>query len=315
MRVFKSIENFEIKNPVVTIGMFDGVHKGHKEIIDTLKKSAKQLNGETVLLSFWPHPRMIFEGNKSVRLLSTMDEKVALLENAGIDNFVIIPFSREFANISYKHFVKEILVKQIKTNSVIIGYNHHFGKNREGNFEKLIYLGKKYGFNVEKLEEQMVENERVSSSVVRDALNQGKIETANKYLGYKYSFTGFVVKGNQNGIKLGYPTANIYMREPYKLIPGTGVYAVYATIDNKTYPGMMNIGFRPTIIEDNKQKSIEVHLFDFNDNLYGKEITVKLEQKTRDEQKFDSINQLKSQLKIDENMIRQIFSTNSKLNY
>lgn len=305
MKVHKKIERLNIKNAVVTIGMFDGVHRGHKEIIQTLKKAAQKVNGETVLLSFWPHPRMIFEGDENIRLLSTMEEKVKLLEEAGIDHLVIIPFNRDFANITYKKFVRNYLVDMLNSKVVIIGYDHQFGKNREGNFDKLTELGKQYGFSVQKLDAQMVANENVSSSVARKALAKGDIELANDYLGYNYSFTGFVVEGKKNGRKIGYPTANIYMREPYKLIPGIGVYAVRVIIDEKLVPGMMNVGYRPTIIEDNKQKSIEVHIFDMKGDYYGKELTVYVKKKIREEEKFSSVDALVEQLKEDESVIRQ----------
>lgn len=305
LKVYKHIEGLKANNPVVTIGMFDGVHKGHKEIISNLNAAAKQINGESVLLSFWPHPRTIFDDNSSLRLLSTMDEKVKLLEESGIDHFAIIPFNREFANIPYKIFVKEYLVKKLKTKKLIIGYDHQFGKNREGNFEKLVELSSLYNFKVEKLDPQMVENEKVSSSIIRKSLQSGDVMLANQYLGYAYAFTGFVVEGQKKGRKIGFPTANLFLREPYKLIPGTGVYAVSINLEGETLQGMMNIGYRPTIIEDNKQKTIEVHIFDIDKHMYGKEMTITLKNKIRDEKKFSSLEELIKQIKQDETEIRQ----------
>ena len=288
--------------------MFDGVHNGHKMIFSSLKDYAKKINGESIVLSFWPHPRMIFEGNASVRLLTTMDEKLNLLEKEEIDHFVLIPFNREFANISYKSFVKEILYKKLKINTIIIGFDHQFGKNREGDFNKLTELSKVYRFNVQKLDAQIIENEKVSSSIIRNSLNEGNIEMANKYLGYIYNFSGYVVEGKKNGRAIGYPTANLFIKEPYKLIPGSGVYAVTAIMEDKNFKGMMNIGYRPTIVEDNKQKSIEVHLFDINKDLYGKNITINVLKKVRNEEKFSSVETLKSQIKEDEVYIRKFLS-------
>lgn len=308
MIIHKSINNLNIKKPVVTIGMFDGVHNGHKMIFSSLKDYAKKINGESIVLSFWPHPRMIFEGNASVRLLTTMDEKLNLLEKEEIDHFVLIPFNREFANISYKSFVKEILYKKLKINTIIIGFDHQFGKNREGDFNKLTELSKVYRFNVQKLDAQIIENEKVSSSIIRNSLNEGNIEMANKYLGYIYNFSGYVVEGKKNGRAIGYPTANLFIKEPYKLIPGSGVYAVTAIMEDKNFKGMMNIGYRPTIVEDNKQKSIEVHLFDINKDLYGKNITINVLKKVRNEEKFSSVETLKSQIKEDEVYIRKFLS-------
>ena len=308
MKLHKNIENLNLKNPLATIGMFDGVHKGHMEIIKTLKKTAREIGGESVVITFWPHPRMIFEGNNSVRLLTTMDEKASLMEKSDIDHLVIIPFNREFANLSYKKFVKNILVDKIKIKTIIVGYDHQFGKNREGNFEKLLELAKQYTFHVNKLDAQIVENEKVSSSLIREALQQGNIENANGFLGYAYHFTGYVVEGKKKGRSIGYPTANLILHEAYKLIPGKGVYAVKVKSGNNNYNGMMNIGYRPTIVEDNKQKTIEVHIFDYNKDLYGKELTVILDKKIRDEKKFDSIDELIQQLKKDEAEVRQYFS-------
>jgi riboflavin kinase / FMN adenylyltransferase len=306
LKVYKSIEGLNIKNPVATIGMFDGVHLGHREIIKSLIELARQNNGESVLLSFWPHPRMIFQGNNNLRLLTTIDEKAVLLEQSGIDHFVIVPFNRDFANISYKSFVKEYLVKKLKIKTIIMGYNHQFGKNREGNFEKLVELGRQFDFIVNKLDPQIVDNEKVSSSLIRNALQDGNIKLANRLLGYEYNFTGFVVEGNKNGRSIGFPTANLYIREPYKLIPGMGVYAVTVKMGPQLFKGMMNIGFRPTIAEDNKQKTVEVHLFDTEMDLYGKELTIFVRQKTRDEKQFQSLQSLKKQLSNDKAIIKQI---------
>jgi len=308
LKVYKSIEGLNFKNPVVTVGMFDGVHNGHIQVIKKLNEFALFNNGESVLVSFWPHPQMIFESNNSIRLLSTMDEKVKLLEKSGIDHFIILSFNREFANISYKSFVKEILVKKIKVKTLVVGYDHHFGKNREGNFDKLSELSEKYNFKVEKLDAQIIKKEKVSSSIIRSSIETGNIELANDYLGYIYDFSGFVVEGKRKGKSMGYPTANLFIRESYKLIPGTGVYAVKVKMDGLAYQGMMNIGFRPTIIEDNKQKTIEVHILDIDKDLYGKELTIKVLKKIRDEKKFNSINELKSQLDKDEKYIRQFLT-------
>ena len=308
MRVYKNTDVVSINKPVATIGMFDGVHQGHKEILSLLKKKADEINGETVVISFWPHPRMIFEGNNSLRLLTTMDEKVYLLNKEQIKHFVILPFNRDFANIPYQEFVSDILVNKLKIHTLIVGYNHQFGKNREGNFDRLKDLSKKFNFNVQKLDPHLVNQEKVSSSIIRESLEIGNIDQANDYLGYDFNFTGFVVEGKRKGRGIGFPTANLFIREPYKLIPGTGVYAVKVKLAGEIYQGMMNIGYRPTIVEDNKQKSIEVNIFNINKDLYGKELTIFVLEKTRDEIKFGTIQELITQLHKDEEIIKKILN-------
>ncbi len=299
--IFNSLEIthsiFEFKTSqktIVTIGTFDGVHIGHQKIIKKLVEEAQTSGKKSVLLTFFPHPRMVLQKDTSIKLINTIDERAECLEKLGLDYLIIHPFNKEFSRLTALDFVRDVLVNQLNTSKLIIGYDHHFGKNREGNIEQLTEYSYMYDFTVEEIPAQDIDEVSVSSTKVRKALLGGELKTANKYLGYNFSITGKVVNGKQLGGKIGFPTANIDVFEEYKLIPKTGVYVIKSVIDENTIFGMMNIGNRPTV--DGDHQTIEVHFFDFNQDLYSKELTIELLYFLRDEQKFDSINDLTNQL-------------------
>lgn len=298
MKIFNSIFDFKpTQKTIVTIGTFDGVHIGHQKIIKELIEEARSSNKKSVLLTFFPHPRMVLQKDTSIKLINTIDERAKHLNNLGLDYLIIHPFSKEFSRLTALDFVRNILVNQLNTSKLIIGYDHHFGKNREGNIEQLTEYSHLYDFTVEEIPAQDIDDVSVSSTKIRKKLADGKLKTANNYLGYNFSLTGKVVKGKQLGSKIGFPTANINIKEDYKLTPKTGAYIVKSIIDNTNVFGMMNIGNRPTVNGINE--TIEVHFFDFNVDLYNQNITIELLYFLRDEQKFDSINDLITQLKKD----------------
>ncbi|WP_445748238.1 bifunctional riboflavin kinase/FAD synthetase [Polaribacter sp.] len=282
----------------VTIGTFDGVHFGHQKIVEKLVFEAKRAQKKSVVLTFFPHPRMVLQKDASVKLINTIDERADLLEKTGLDYLIIHPFSVEFSRMTALEFVRDILVNQLNISKLIIGYDHHFGKNREGNITQLSEYSYVYNFDVEEIPAQDIDEVSVSSTKIRRALESGNLHTANHYLGYPFMLNGTVVNGKKLGGKIGYPTANIAIDEPYKLIPKTGVYVVKSIINECVVFGMMNIGNRPTV--DGNYQTIEVHFFDFNEDLYGKKLRIDLLYFLRDEQKFDSISLLVNQLKIDE---------------
>jgi len=308
MKVYRSIEELpKIKNAIVTQGTFDGVHTAHKVIINRLKELAYINNGETVVITFDPHPRLVlFPNDYSLKLLHTLEEKIEALDKAGIDHLVIIPFTKEFSRLSSVQFIKDIIVNQIGTKILVIGYNHRFGKNREGSFEHLKKYSPLYGFEVVEISEQEVDEVAVSSTRIRKSLEAGDIKTANKYLGRNYEIQGSVLHGKKLGRTIGFPTANIYVSDKNKLIPDDGVYAVFVFVNNKKYSGMLNSGYRPTV--NGKDHSIEVHLFDFNDDIYNHFITIKYVDKIREEIKFDSLDSLKNQLEKDKLRASQILA-------
>lgn len=300
MKVHYSLDNFTAKNPVVTIGTFDGLHKGHRLVIEQLKKLATEVNGESVIFTFYPHPRIITSPHETnLRLLTTKDEKIKLLGNLNIDHLIIYPFDKAFSELSYSDFVKKVLVDQIKINHLVVGYDHRFGKNREGSYEYLISLAEKYNFNVEKTAALSIEEENISSTKIRKELEAGNITKANEYLGYHFMLQGKVIDGKKMGRKIGFPTANIEAFDKNKIIPGYGVYSVFVDIDDKRYGGMLNIGSRPTFNNNADNRSIEVNIFDFSGDIYGKELTLIFVSKIRDEHKFDGIDALIRQLKKD----------------
>jgi len=292
----------------VTIGTFDGVHFGHQKIIEKLVLEAKKEGKKSVVLTFFPHPRMVLQKEASIELINTIEERAKLLEKTGLDYSIIHPFSKEFSRTTALEFVRDFLVNQLNISKLIIGYDHHFGKNREGNIKQLTEYSQLYDFIVEEIPAQDIDDVSVSSTKIRRALHAGNLKTANNYLGYNFMINGVVVNGKQLGGKIGYPTANIDVKESYKLIPKTGVYVVKSEIDNETIYGMMNIGNRPTV--DGKHQTIEVHFFDFNRDLYHQSLTVELIYFLRDEHKFDSIDSLIHQLKIDENTARNYIKNN-----
>ncbi|WP_417362999.1 bifunctional riboflavin kinase/FAD synthetase [Galbibacter sp.] len=282
---------------VVTIGTFDGVHVGHRKIIDKLVTNGKANKLRSTILTFFPHPRMVLQQATDLKLLNTLDEKIAILEKSGLDQLIIHPFTKEFSRMSAEQFVKEVLVEHINAKKVIIGYDHRFGRNRTATIDDLVNFGEKYDFEVEQITAEEVDEVSVSSTKIRKALKEGDIETANAFLGYSYMLSGVVARGRGIGRDLGFATANIHIEEQYKLIPKEGVYVVRTFYRGKLVYGMMNIGFNPTV--QGRERTIEVHLFDFNENLYGEAIRVELLERLRDEQKFDSIEKLKLQLEKD----------------
>ena len=298
MKVFHSSSDFKSnKKTIVTIGTFDGVHIGHKKIIDKIVNQCKTDDLESVILTFFPHPRMILNENSDIKMLNSIDEKCELLANNGIQNLVIQKFDKQFSELSAEDFVAEVLVNNLNIQKIIIGHDHRFGKNRSANIDDLIVFGEKYNFEVEQISAKEIDEVAVSSTKIRNALLDGKITLANQYLGYNYSLSGKVVKGKQLGRTIGFPTANIEIAENYKLIPKNGVYVVESFIDNKIVFGIMNIGVKPTF--ENEQLSIEVYFLDFNADLYNGEITVSILEFIRNEQKFDSIDLLKNQIEKD----------------
>ena len=298
MKVFNSIQSFKCdKKTIATIGTFDGVHIGHRKILDKLVKAATGSNYESLLLTFFPHPRMIVQPEADIKLLNTIDEKRELLEQIGLDNLIIHPFDHDFSNLEAEEFVKTVLVDRFNIQKIIIGYDHRFGKNRSANIDDLIRFGKIFNFEVEQIEVKELDDVSISSTKIRKALEEGNIKLANNYLGYNYSIGGKVIFGKQLGRTIGYPTANISIAEPYKLIPKIGVYAVTSIIKGEKYFGMMNIGFNPTV--DGKAMTIEMNLFDFDQDIYDEFIQIEIHQRIRDEQKFGSLKELQNQLQKD----------------
>ncbi|GAA4800985.1 bifunctional riboflavin kinase/FAD synthetase [Litoribaculum gwangyangense] len=295
MSKIKNIETYKSSEPtVVTIGTFDGVHIGHQKIIKRLINSGK-LNGlKSVILTFFPHPRMVLQKDSNIKLINTIDERYAILDALGLDNLLIKKFTKEFSRLSAEDFVKYILVEKLNAKKVIIGYDHRFGRNRNADINDLKLFGETYGFDVEEISAQDIDEVAVSSTKIRKALNEGDIEKANSFLGYHFMLSGTVVKGRGLGKQLQYPTANILIEEAYKLIPKQGVYIVKSNINNTVFYGMMNIGINPTV--DGNKQSIEVHFFDFDKDIYGTKIQIDILQRIRDEEKFESIEGLKTQL-------------------
>lgn len=309
MKIFNSIQEFSsTTKTIVTLGTFDGVHKGHKSILDKLIKSSKSTGCESVVLTFFPHPRMVLQQNTDLKLLNTIDEKAVLLENEGIDNLIIHPFDHAFSRLTAEEFVKDILVDKLNIYKIIIGHDHRFGRNRTATIDDLIRFGQEYGFEVEKISALEINEVSVSSTKIRNALIEGNIETANDFLGYPYFINGTVVQGKQLGRTINFPTANIEVNESYKLIPANGVYVVSSVIDGKTVQGMMNIGTRPTV--NGVGTTIEVHYHDFNSDLYNTKLKVSIYHRLRDEVKFESFDALKQQLEKDKQQSLDYFKNN-----
>lgn len=309
MKIYRDLENFKAINPVLTIGTFDGVHLGHRKIINALCDRAKAMKGESVIFTFDPHPRKVVAPNESnLRLVTTLDEKINLLEQSGIDHLIIYPFTKEFSQLSYEHFVEKILVGKIHTRHLVVGYDHKFGKNRQGDFEFLKACAERFGFDIEKMDVLLMNEANVSSTKIREAIQQGDFETANAYLGYPFMLHGTVVEGQKLGRQLNYPTANVEASDPDKIIPGYGVYAVKVKVDNREFLGMLNIGNRPTVNHNADNRSIEVNIFDFNEDIYGQPIELTFYKKLREEQKFSSLEELKAQLSKDKTATLAYFS-------
>lgn len=293
------MKNKNSNHTVLTIGTFDGVHIGHQKIIKRLVEISEIKNLTPSLLTFFPHPRMVLQKDANIKLINTIDEKKDILKQFGISNLVIKEFTKEFSRLTAEDFVKNILVDHLKAKHIIIGYDHHFGRNRNANIEDLKQFGKDFDFEVEEISKQDINDVAVSSTKIRAALQEGNIKTANTYLGYNFMLTGKVIDGKKLGQTINYPTANLHIEETYKLIPKHGVYIVKSIIDNNTVYGMMNIGHNPTV--NGKHQTIETHFFDFNKDLYGQNLKIELLQRLRDEQKFNSVEELQSQLHIDKN--------------
>ena len=295
MKIYKDLSEYHsTQKSFVTIGTFDGVHIGHQKVIKRLVDSAKKNNATSVLLTFFPHPRMVLQKDTDIKLINTIEERIQLLEKLGLEALVIQPFTEAFSELSAADFVATILIHKLHISKLFIGYDHHFGKNREGNFVALEKYGILNHFKVEEISQQDMNDIAVSSTKIRKAIEQGQIEKANDYLGYPFMLTGEVVKGKNLGEKIGFPTANLNVKETYKLVPKTGAYVVKSIIENTPVYGMMNIGFRPTVSGINQ--TIEIHFFDFNQNLYGKIIQVAALRFLRNEQKFESVEALQQQL-------------------
>lgn len=298
LKLYKTLKSYSKSPSVITIGTFDGVHLGHQKIINRLIAVANEKQLESVILTFFPHPRMVLQKNIQIKLINTIDERETILSNFDINNLVVKKFTKEFSKLLAHDYVKQILVDGLNAKHIIIGYDHRFGKNRRANIEDLKVFGNEYGFEVEEIAVKDIEDVAVSSTKIRTALLQGDIETANSYLGYTFFITGKIIKGKGIGKKLGFPTANLNIKEHYKLIPKNGVYIVKSKINNKDVFGMMNIGTNPTFNEE--KQSIEIHFFDINQNLYKKKLKVEILKRLRDEKKFDAIEDLQSQLQIDQ---------------
>ncbi len=278
----------------ITIGTFDGVHIGHKKILLRLIKNASSLNLKSMVLTFFPHPRMVLQEHVEIKLLNTLDEKIAILENLGLNYLIVHPFTKEFSRLSAIEFVRDLLVNSLMAKKIIIGYDHRFGRNRTANINDLTAFGGTLDFNVEEISAQEVDDMAVSSTKIRKALNEGDMLTANKYLGYNYMLTGTIQRGKGLGNKLGFPTANLHIKETYKLVPKNGAYVVKSKIKGQLVYGMMNIGFNPTV--SGKERSIEIHFFNFDKDLYDQKLQIDILERLRDEHKFDSVNALKDQL-------------------
>jgi riboflavin kinase/FMN adenylyltransferase len=296
--IVRSISKYKEDYPtVITIGTFDGVHIGHLKILDKIINHAKGTDLKSAVLTFFPHPRMVLQKDSDIKLLNTIDEKITILKRLGLDILIIHPFTKDFSRLSATQFVRDILVNTLNIEKVIIGYDHRFGRNRTANIKDLIAFGDALGFTVDEIPAQEIDDVSVSSTKIRNALEEGDIETANSYLGYHYMLTGTIVRGKGIGKQLGYPTANLSIAEKYKLIPKTGAYTVESKLNGKTVYGMMNIGYNPTV--NGTEQSIEINFFDFDGDLYDQKIQVDILERLRDEHKFESVDALKTQLKKD----------------
>lgn len=307
MKVYRGIDSFKVHRPVVTIGTFDGVHNGHREVVKQLKQIASRQQGEAVIFTFDPHPKQVLApNNNSAELLSTATEKQMLFEQLGIDHLVIFPFSREFAQLKYDQFISEILIGKMNMHHLVVGYDHKFGHNRQGGFDFLQRCATELKFGISQLKVLKQNETNVSSTQIREALYNGNIAKTNNFLGYSYNITGTVVAGQQIGRTINFPTANIQVNNANKVIPADGVYAAWVTINQQNFMGMLNIGTRPTVNNQLSNKTIEVHIINFNAEIYGQHIKISFVEKIRDEIKFESINGLKLQLQTDQQQTLKI---------
>ncbi|WP_430615599.1 bifunctional riboflavin kinase/FAD synthetase [Flavobacterium sp. JP2137] len=306
MKTYPSIYNFHTQHKtIVTLGTFDGVHLGHQMIIRKLVAASSHLGGQSLVLTFFPHPRMVLKQDDSIKLLNTMDEKIELLEHYGLDHLVIHTFDTEFAKLSAEEFVRDILVKQFNIGKIIIGYDHRFGQNRTADINDLKIFGLKYGFEVEEISAREIDSVSISSTKIRKALDIGDMAIANEYLGYDYFFSGTVVSGKKLGRTIGYPTANIQIAEAYKLVPKNGIYIVSSIIDGQRISGMMSIGVNPTF--DNHPHTIEVHFLDWEGDLYGRFLKIAIHERIRDEERFEAFELLVAKIRQDELLTRKYF--------
>ncbi len=306
MKIYEGLAGFKpVKNAVVTSGTFDGVHLGHQKILNRILEIARSIQGETVLITFWPHPRLVlYPEEHNLRLLSTFEEKTKILRQLGIDHLITIPFTQEFSQLTSEEFIRKVLIESLETKKLVIGYDHRFGKNREGSFDYLKANSSAFGFDLEEISRQDVEDIGVSSTKIRKSLESGDVRTAMTYLGRPYELNGIVIKGQQIGRSIGFPTANIHTPNDYKLIPKDGVYAVVASVDGCIYKAMLNIGNRPTV--HGTKRTVEANLFDFQGDLYNKQITVYFLEFIREEQKFENLEALKNQLGRDQETVRTL---------
>jgi riboflavin kinase / FMN adenylyltransferase len=307
MKIYEGLDNLpEIRNAVVTSGTFDGVHLGHQKILSRIQHTARDMNGETVLITFWPHPRLVLYPNEhNLRLLSTFEEKAFLLKQFGLDHLITIPFTKEFSQLTSEEFIQQVLIDKINTKKLVIGYDHRFGKNREGGFEFLKSNIEKYRFELEEISREDIDQVGISSTKIRKALENGNVHIANEFLGRPYEINGIVIKGEQIGRSIGFPTANIHIPNDYKLIPCDGAYAVEVKVEDRFYKGMLNIGNRPTL--KGIHQTVEVNLFDFEEDLYDRRVTVYFKEYLRPEEKFANLEELKLQLEQDRLKAMEIF--------
>jgi riboflavin kinase/FMN adenylyltransferase len=308
MKIYHHIDDFApIKNAVVTIGTFDGVHLGHRKIIERIQQLAKAFDGETVILTFFPHPRMILHPeDQGLKMINTIDEKAQLLEQLGVDHLIITPFSRDFSNQTADEYIRDVLVNKIGTKKIVIGYDHRFGKDRQGSLAELQQAAPVYGFEVVEIPEQDIHDVAVSSTRIRNALLNTEIDLANEFLGYPFFVTGKVTRGDQIGRTIGYPTANILIEETYKLIPADGIFAVKVYLNEREYKGMGYIGHRPTI--SGMTRNIEVNIFDFNEDIYTQSIRMEFLHYVRGDIKFTSLDELTTQLGKDKEAVMALFN-------
>lgn len=299
MRIYYDLDDFNpVRNAVVTSGTFDGVHVGHQKILSRLHEIAERTSGETVVITFWPHPRLVLYPDADIKLLNTFEEKAELIKEQGVHHLLRIPFTKEFSQLTSEQFIRKILVEKIGTKKLVIGYDHHFGKNREGSFEQLKLNGPKYGFDVEEISRQDVDHVAVSSTKIRQAIETADVEIATHLLGRPYSLSGRVIKGDQIGRLIGFPTANLEIDSNHKLIPADGIYAVTIIHEHTQYDGMLYIGNRPTV--EGSKKNIEANIFKFKKDIYGESLSVHIHQFIREDRKFSDVEELTLQIKRDE---------------
>ena len=307
MKIYHDFTDFvKVPNAIVTIGTFDGVHQGHRAILSDMVNAAKSIDGETVVITFYPHPRQVLNiDSANLRFITSQEEKIKHLEEIGIDNLIVVNFTKEFSLLPSDVFIRDYVIEKINPAKIVIGYDHHFGNNRTGDFSQLQELASQYNFEVQRIEAHDVENIAVSSTKIRHSLQQGDVERANALLGYQFSYIGKVVSGNKIGREIGYRTANLDVKKEFRLIEMPGVYATYVDFEDKVYKSMTYIGKKPTINAGNDE-NIEVHIFDFDGDIYERDVKIRFVKRIRDERKFDSLEELKQQITLDEKQIREL---------